>query len=1111
MTDIITTEDLFDFEDLFVTYPTPSSLEKLNYYSKMGSYYDLNLRKKEFNSLRLSPSEPKPKRGLPLKHQEFVSKFLSPYTLNDRLIAFHGLGTGKTSLAVQFSELARKINKNQNKTLVLVRGPTSVKNFKRELANVCTDGDYIPTNIEKKDKETGKKYYIKLTPEQRAIKTGKLIRKNYNIETFIKFSNDLSKMSDEQIEKTYSDNIIIVDEAHNLRFQPKESKVSLYDQVYRLMHKAQRTKILLLSGTPMRDRPQEIIYLLNLLLPEKNKISVKDFENIMEDKDELHKLFYGMVSYVRQMESSVRKLFEGTVASNMQKLKTVRHKMISPQQEAYLEAWSRDTKSSKKIDQIDDSNDDDEEESTQADSLYEKSRQCSLMCFPDGSYGKEGINSKTWILTDNKGFMHFTKNLSDYIDQNGTDTESRLNMLKTLSSKYASVLRDIIEYPTEKAFVYCSFVKGSGLLLFAAILEHFGFAQLNTAIFKRDVEYEKEETEEEKSFQTEELFNIEVISKNPNRFAVITGESVTSSVADKIINEVYNNSKNNYGDYLRIILGSHVVGEGASLKAMRQLHVLSPHWNNSVTDQAIGRGLRTFSHDMLSPTDRYIKIFRHASILKEKKLLDSSIDMRMYKLSEDKDILIKRVERAMKESAVDCALNRERNIRTDLDEDDSAACDYEECDYKCALVSPNILEQRTINDTYNLFFADNELEDIINKLTDYFGIHEGVDLVSILDQFKMHNNILILRALKIMVDDLRPVRSKSGLVCFLRESNNYYYLTRRIDYPSSIVNSGYGNLPEITPSLKIVDMISTKGEDLIETNIDKIDKLDFKDDEDEKEIIRIFKKVFTDKEREMFLENFYVAKQLGIKNKVTLRKEYLKFYGKYIADLDDIWVSFYLRPKLYYIEKDVIEDIKDEYKKTGKLSEDMLNRLVWKEGNEIVVKRFEEYEKKKREELNSNKYGYYAIFSEDKTDEDTLGKFIFKLSKTRETSLTEKGKVDKRITKSLPGTKCGTGKDFGVAGLIKMNLKFVADLLRDGESKEKFPNIKHAKTKQFTFDDIFKSQVFTSQPNEVKTEIMKHKDKEWLRDILAKIISINLMSCESISEWFVDNNLYMIV
>ena len=1111
MTDMITTEDLFDFEDLFVTYPTPPSLEKLNYYSKMGSYYDLNLRKKEFNSLRLSSSEPKPKRGLPLKHQEFVSKFLSPYTLNDRLIAFHGLGTGKTCLAVQFSELARKINKNQTKTLVLVRGPTSVKNFKRELANVCTDGDYIPSNVERKDKETGKKYYIKLTPEQRAIKTGKLIRKNYNIETFIKFSNDLSRMSDEQIEKTYSDTIIIVDEAHNLRFQPKESKVSLYDQVYRLMHKAQRTKILLLSGTPMRDRPQEIIYLLNLLLPEKNKISAKDFESIIEDKDQLHKLFYGMVSYVRQMESSVKKMFEGNVAANMQKLKTVRHKMISPQQEAYIEAWGKDTKSSKKIDQIDDANDDDEEESTQADSLYEKSRQCSLMCFPDGSYGKDGINSKTWIITDSRGYMHFSKNMIDYIDQKGSDTESRLEMLETLSSKYAAVLRELINNPTEKGFVYCSFVKGSGLMLFSAILEHFGFAALNTGIFKRDVEYEKEETEEEKSFQTEEFFNIDVISKNPNRFAVITGESVTSSVADKIINEVYNNSKNVYGEYLRIILGSHVVGEGTSLKAVRQLHVLSPHWNNSVTDQAIGRGLRTFSHDMLLPEERYIKIFRHATILKDKKMLDSAIDMRMYKLSEDKDILIKRVERAMKESAVDCALNRNRNIRTDIDQDDSAACDYEECDYQCAMVSPNVLKERTIDDTYNLFFADNELDEITKKLTDYFSVNQGADLVNILDEFKMHSNILILRALKIMIDDLKPVRSKSGLVCFLRESNNYYYLTRRIDYPSSLVNSGYANLPEITPSLKIVDMISTKSGDLIETQIDKIDTLDFKDDEDEKEIIRIFKKVFTDKEREMFLENFYVAKQLGIRNKITLRKEYLNFYGKYIADLDDILVSFYLRPKLYYIEKEVLEDAKDEFKDIGKLTEELINKLVWKEGNEIVAKRFEEYEAKKREYLNNNKYGYYAIFSEDKEDEETLGKFTFKLSKTRESSFTGKGKVDKRISKSLPGTKCGTGKYFGVAGLITMNLKLVSDMLRNNEPQEKFPNIKHAKTKKYTFEEIFKSQVFTSQPNEVKTEIMKHKDKEWLQDVLANIISINLMSCESISEWFVKNELYMIV
>jgi len=262
----LSVNDLFNFEDLFPTYPAPSkAYDDINYY-KDQEYYNVNMLKKEFNILKLDSFEAKPKRGYPLKHQEFVSKFMSPLTLNDRLIAFHALGTGKTCLSVQFAELARKINPIQNKTLVLVRGPTSKRNFMRELANVCTDGDYVPANIELKDKDSGQKRYVKLTPEQRNIRTGKLIRKSYEIETFIKFANDLSKLSNDQISKLYSDRYIIIDEAHNLRFQPREAKVSLYDQVHRLLHTAQRVKVLLLTATPMRDKPSEIVSLLNLLL-----------------------------------------------------------------------------------------------------------------------------------------------------------------------------------------------------------------------------------------------------------------------------------------------------------------------------------------------------------------------------------------------------------------------------------------------------------------------------------------------------------------------------------------------------------------------------------------------------------------------------------------------------------------------------------------------------------------------------------------------------------------------------------------------------------------------------------------------------------------------------
>jgi superfamily II DNA or RNA helicase len=1103
------TDDLFYFEDLFPTYPIKDKEigKEIDYYYNQGNYYEINFRKKEFNMLKLETTEPKPKRGLPLKHQEFVSKFLSPFTTNDRLIAFHGLGTGKTCLAVNVAELASNINENQNNTLVLVRGPTSKRNFVRELSNVCTDGKYIPPNIELKGKSEEEKRYVKLTREQRAIRIGKIVRKSYTIDTFIKFANRLSRMTDDQIERNFSDRYIIIDEAHNLRFQPKESKVSLYDQIYRLLHKAQRIKILLLSGTPMRDRPEEIVDLLNLLIPEDRKITQKEFEKNMNDPSKLNNMFYGLVSYVRQMESNVKKIYEGDVAEGfMKKINTSRNKMVTIQRKSYIEAWEKDSKT-KEIDSIND-NDDDDEDSDSSDSLYERSRQASLMVFPDGTYGKDGIASNKWITKDGKGFWHVTTELANYLDKKGKDTNNRLEMLSNLSGKYADVIREIINNKDEKAFVYCSFVKGSGLMLFAAILEHMGFSMLNTNIFKREESIvEDDTTEEEKSLGSSEYFNIETLKKDKNRFALITGESLSSSIADKVINEIYNNPENTYGEYLRVILGSHVVGEGTSLYAVRQLHILSPHWNNSVTEQAIGRGLRTFAHQLLSPEERYIKLFRHATIIEDnKKSLQSSIDMRMYKLSEDKDISIKKVERAMKQSAVDCNLNRKRNIRLDIDQDDSAACDYQNCDYSCLY---NINDNKDlIEDTYNLFFAEKEITEIINKLKTYFSINESSDLMSIIQNFSEYNNVLIIRALKKMIDDMIEINSKNGFMCFLKESDNLYYLTKRIDYPSSFLNSGYANVPDISPVLNLDYFIKESEVGVSEKFIDQINSLDFEEDDDKDKIIKIMRTKFGDKEREMFIEQFFLSRLLKIKKKVEFRRSFLSFFSKYIIDLEDYYVSFYTRPDLFYIKKSKIEEAKRELSINGKLSESTIEKLIWKPAKDKINKMFKEYELEKRIDLEKNEFGYYAIFTEDKKEINSFGSFIFKLMKSREEVSV---KTDKRVIKEFkPGTKCGTGK-FGINGLIEMLLHIVYILLRKGEDEKKFPVIPRTSKKVYDIEKIIENKTFKDHNKEERKLISENlKDKPWLINIIAGILELGLRSCNDISNWFLENELYTI-
>ena len=118
-------------------------------------------------------------------------------------------------------------------------------------------------------------------------------------------------------------------------------------------------KVLLLTATPMRDKPSEIVSLLNLLLPIPKQLKIKDFDAILEDKDKLRSIFYGLVSYVRQMESNVRKIMEGTVSKKMKKIFTTRHKMKSIQNKDYNEYWAKET--DKDIEEIDDANDDDEE------------------------------------------------------------------------------------------------------------------------------------------------------------------------------------------------------------------------------------------------------------------------------------------------------------------------------------------------------------------------------------------------------------------------------------------------------------------------------------------------------------------------------------------------------------------------------------------------------------------------------------------------------------------------------------------------------------------------------------------------------------------------------
>ena len=93
-----------------------------------------------------------------------------------------------------------------------------------------------------------------------------------------------------------------------------------------------------------------------------------------------------------------------------------------------------------------------------------------------------------------------------------------------------------------------------------------------------------------------------------------------------------------------------------------------------------------------------------------------SIDLHKYKSSEEKDLKIKNVERIMKESAVDCALNYKRNRR---DVENSRECEYQSCDYVCdGIENMNILTQDY--STYKLYYDNNDYELIKDNIKALF-------------------------------------------------------------------------------------------------------------------------------------------------------------------------------------------------------------------------------------------------------------------------------------------------------------------------------------------------------------------------------------------------------
>lgn len=771
-------------------------LDFLPIYQNIDSpdFYNSVYRKRELYDNKLSKSESLDiKRGEKFNHQKIISRFLSGYTLYDEILLFHSMGTGKSCTSVGVIEECRKSGYFK-RAIIVAPNKALLHNYIEELVYKCTDGKYEP-------KEKLKKNH---TDRMRTLKNN--LKNFFSFKTYGELYNDIirlkinNKSSDFETYKNvigmYSNTIIVLDEVHNLR--PKLQKKEgielrlVYNEIHKMCMLTRNRKILAMTGTPMRDRPEEISSILNLILPKDSQFPSEDeFREIFlkksntddtykirtEKVNELKEKIKGRVSVLQAMESDVLKSFVGETISNFtDKFIIETSEMSKHQTKYYLEALKQDGGVKKDSSSIYNTN---EEESSSG--IYNNSRQASLFVYPDGSYGSEGFSKyitkveKKITSTSSKKKQQTVKQYSlttefknVLLEGADEDKDADYNISKIIknigkySSIYKKVIKDLLDNRDKCTYIYSELVTGSGAILLSKLLELVG--------------YQKATGNE----------------TDPGlRYAILTSDTSTNADILKI-KKMMSDSNNVYGEYIHVIIGSDTTTEGFSLYNIQREHILTPFWNYTKIDQAIARGIRMGSHQFIKQEGLTpeVRIHQHASFPKNN--LNDSIHLRMYKISEIKDISIKRMQRVLKESSVDCAFNIIRNKGSI---DNSRECEYQKCEYKCDGIDKLELSKEELDiSTYNIYYSDDNIIDIIAKLKVLFNNKFIISLEELKDVFYNYSVYQLINSMQRIISENLVIKNKYGIDCFLKEDNGSYFISTNINN-DKIITLNYTRTP----------------------------------------------------------------------------------------------------------------------------------------------------------------------------------------------------------------------------------------------------------------------------------------------------------------------------
>jgi superfamily II DNA or RNA helicase len=755
-----------NIDDINIGYPITSdeNIQSKIYAKREFYYYKLPDRPdlsnyNEISEYRKKICEPD---GELLEHQSMLSNFINPDTPYKGLLVFHGTGTGKTCVGIAIAEkFKQQVQRYGTQIYILVPGPLLRENWKSSFIQ-CTGDTYLRThenllflNDEEKEKirkqailnaqqyykiMSYKSFYRKVLGEkivEKKMVEGKL-KSIYKKTEEGDFERDISM----DIIHNLNNTLIIVDEAHNLTGN------AYGEALMKIIRNSINLKVLLLTATPMKNLADDIIELINFLRPIDSQIErdliFNNAKNYTMDLKQggleyLKKMSSGYISHLRGADpmTFAEKVDMGIKPKGLLFTKITQCYMNKFQLEAYIEAKRLAIE--------------------EADALDRKSEAVANFVFPAldeskkkliGLYGRDGLNQlknqlknhygkiNNLIATEILGLKKYDEELININETTKNITGSILKKenLKFFSTKFYQALVDIdnnlfIGGPNKNieprtGFVYSNLVK-TGIEIFQEILNMNGFLQYidnkNNYQIKDNTKcyycgkLHKEHLESKLDSKSKQIDNSHIFY--PATYIVITGQSSEEGAENipeeskKIVSTVFSNINNKNGKNIKIVLGSKVMNEGISLHNVSTVQILDVYFNFGRVDQVIGRAIRWCSHyNLMSESNQYpkVKVYKYAVSL-DSKTDELSTEEELYFKAEQKYLLVKKIERGLKEVAIDCALNQQGNMFkeeiefynkcikpnnkfldiTITDKNDKeqnicpSKCDFTECLYKC--------------------------------------------------------------------------------------------------------------------------------------------------------------------------------------------------------------------------------------------------------------------------------------------------------------------------------------------------------------------------------------------------------------------------------------------